>query len=228
MKFNKFHKLYKFQFQSIKYKMESQSHNERIEKILNFWLGAPDQRNLPPTSDLMQKWFSFSTDLDQEIKENFEEDLNKLAKGEYEDWKHDRDGRIAAVLLADQFSRNIFRKQKEAFAFDAISLEIVEKISEEEILSAKLREKAFLLLPYEHSENLDHQRRCLSLCKKILENPNEPENSLKYWSMFKSYAEKHLVIIEKFSRFPHRNEVLGRESTVEEIEYLKSGVRFGQ
>lgn len=208
--------------------MQSQAHKDRIEKILNFWLGASDQRNLPPTPDLMKKWFSFSVELDEEIKKNFGDDLEKLATGEYDDWKNNRDGKIAAVILADQFSRNIFRKQKEAFAYDSIALNIVEKFSEEEFLSAKLREQMFLVLPFEHSENLDHQIRCLTLCNRFLENPDQSEYSLKVLCMMKEYAEKHYKIIEKFGRFPHRNEVFGRESTEEEVEYLKSAQRFGQ
>ena len=208
--------------------MQSQSHRERIEKILNFWLGDADQRNLAPTPDLMKKWFSFSVEIDEEIRQSFGEDLEKLSKNEYDDWKNDREGRIAAVILVDQFSRNIFRKQKEAFAYDSIGLDLVEKISDEEFISAKLREKIFLVLPFEHSESLDHQKRCLILCKKFLENSDESEQSLKFLSIIKGYAEKHYNIIEKFGRFPHRNQVLQRESTEEEIEYLKSAQTFGQ
>lgn len=88
----------------------------------------------------MKRWFFGGAEVDTEIKTNFSEDLTKLNQGEYDEWKQDRDGKLAAVILADQFTRNIFRKQKEAFDFDHISLGIVKSITEDEFFSYAVQE----------------------------------------------------------------------------------------
>ena len=89
------------------------------------------------------------------ITENFRGDLDKLSAGDYDDWKKDRDGKLAAILLTDQFTRNMFRKRKEAFAYDYIALGIAKSISIEEYLTYKMQEQVFLMLPFEHSENAE-------------------------------------------------------------------------
>ena len=92
-------------------------------------------RNEGPKPENFKKWFSSSPELDAEITTNFAEDLQRLKNGEYEDWKSDKEGRLAAVILADQFPRNMFRKNAEAFAYDHISLQIVKNLSDEEFHS---------------------------------------------------------------------------------------------
>ena len=98
-----------------------------------------------------------SAETDNFIIENYKEDLEKLARGDYEDWKADKEGKLAAIILTDQFTRNMFRKKKEAFAYDHIALNIAKQISDDEFKTYKLQEQGFIVLPYEHSENIDDQ-----------------------------------------------------------------------
>ena len=105
----------------------------KIQAILNYWFGENVDRNQAATKDSFKKWFMSTPDIDNEIREKFLEDINKLASGQYDDWKQDKEGRLAAVILTDQFTRNIFRRKKEAFAYDHIALDIVKKIPLSEI-----------------------------------------------------------------------------------------------
>jgi len=101
----------------------------KIQAILNYWFGENTDRNAPASRDSFKKWFMSTPEIDNEIKERFLDDLNKLASGGYEEWKQDKEGRLAAVILTDQFTRNMFRRKKEAFEYDHIALDIVKKIS---------------------------------------------------------------------------------------------------
>ena len=121
---------------------------------------------------------------------------------------------MALCLLLDQFPRNLFREDARAFATDDKALAIARHAVEtgrdlEEDLSRDMRK--FLYLPFEHSEDLDDQRICMKLMAERLDPIGEDLD----------WARKHFVIIERFGRFPHRNEALGRESTPEELEFLK-------
>ena len=172
-----------------------------------------------------------TSEIDAEIASKFGEDLQKLNSGEYDEWKADKEARLAAVILADQFTRNIFRRQAEAFSYDHLSLSIVQALSDEEILSYQALEQAFLILPFEHSENIEDQARCLSLASAALEQARAQgasEGLIAYMKTVHDYAVQHEETVRKFGRFPHRNEVLGRDSTPEELEYLLTANRYGQ
>ena len=97
----------------------------------------------------------------------FKDDLLKLAAGDYESWKHDHRGRLAAVILTDQFSRQIFRKQGQAFAYDHIALAIVKGMTKEEFWAYGYVELAFLMMPYEHSESAEDQTTSVTLFREI-------------------------------------------------------------
>ena len=119
----------------------------------------------------------------------------------------------------------MFRKKAEAFAYDHIALGIVKGMTDEEILSYAIQEQAFLLLPYQHSEDKEDQVKSLSLAQTIVEKAKAAgaaEGAIGLVLSFHKYAIEHSEIIAKFGRYPHRNEQLGRESTPEELEYLKS------
>lgn len=103
----------------------------------------------------MKKFFSSSDEVDLEIRTLFKDDLLKLASGEYEQWKVDKYGKLAAVLLSDQYSRNIFRKQKQAFDYDHIALKLVKELTNEDVLAYAYSEQPFLCLPFEHSESIE-------------------------------------------------------------------------
>lgn len=171
------------------------------QDILVFWF----------TETQPQQWFQVNKDFDQAIIDRFTETYDMGAQGEFDDWQNSADGALALCILLDQMPRNMFRGTQKAFATDGKAL-IVAKyaISKglDQVLSSQKRR--FLYLPFEHSENINDQRRCVELFEKMKE-----DDPLGY-----DYALRHLKVIEQYNRFPHRNKILGRENTPEEEEYL--------
>jgi len=169
--------------------------------ILHFWF----EETKP------QQWFQTNPEFDALIQERFSEAYTMAKDGMFEDWKKDSDGCLALCLLLDQFPRNMFRGTPEAFATDGKALLIAKHAVSKgfDQLLAPIKRR-FLYLPYEHSENLSDQKKCVELFEKM-----KSDDPLGY-----DYAVRHLEVIEKFGRFPHRNEILERENTPEEEEYL--------
>ncbi|PWU12706.1 MAG: DUF924 domain-containing protein [Bdellovibrio sp.] len=170
------------------------------DSVLQFWFEElrPDQ------------WFNKNHQLDAEMRERFSPLLAAAAKGELAGWRVTPLGRLAEIILLDQFSRNIYRDSPRAFAQDLLAL----ALAEEAVGTGADRElppthKAFLYLPYMHSESKQVHEKALQLF-------SQPglEGNLEY-------EKRHKAIIDQFGRYPHRNEILGRTSTPEEIEFLK-------
>lgn len=169
--------------------------------ILDFWFVQTQP----------QQWFQVNEEFDEAIKDRFGEAYQLAADGVYDDWKNDADGALALILLLDQMPRNMFRGTPKAFATDGKALVISKyAISKglDQVLSSQKRR--FIYLPFEHSENLNDQRRSVELFEKT-----KNDDPLGY-----EYAVKHYDVIEKYGRFPHRNKILGRDNTSEEEEYL--------
>jgi uncharacterized protein (DUF924 family) len=161
-------------------------------------------------------WWSADPDVDKLIRQRFGGLLRQAAQGELWHWRQEAKGRLAEIIVLDQFSRNIHRDTPAAFAQDPMAL----ALAQEAVAAGALRqltptERAFLLLPYMHSESrLIHEQ-----AERLYREHAPPENH--------EFELKHKVIIDRFGRYPHRNEVLGRESTPEEVEFLKlPGSRF--
>ncbi|CDW86868.1 membrane protein [Stylonychia lemnae] len=221
-------------FKQISYRKYSTflQNEKKVKQILNFWFTENYDRHstLPPA--LLRKWFNPTQAIDDQIKQHFFQDLHNLKSGQYNDWENHRDGKLASVILADQFSRNIFRRQKDAFEYDEISLRICRQILKQDKIYNQYKnfEKVFILLPFEHSENLDDQQTCYYNLKLLADNivKDGYYDAEVAMNMMIKYSYQHLKVIEEFGRFPHRNEVLGRQSTPNELEYLKDGQRYGQ
>lgn len=153
---------------------------------------------------------------------NFEEDLKLAIEGKLKSWEDASRSTLALIILLDQFSRNIYRGTAKAFAQDSLALEICLRAIDngfDKMLHSV--ERLFFYMPLEHSEDIEIQKKSVeyfSVMEKLFPTPPSLASMV---SEFRKYAEMHYVIIERFGRFPHRNEVLGRESTPEEIEFLK-------
>ena len=139
--------------------------------------------------------------------------------GKLDDWTATPRDQLALILVLDQFSRNIFRDTRQAFACDDKALGLTLMALEEE-MDRHLRpiERIFLYLPLEHSESLEHQRRCVKLMEAL--EREVPEDWRATFESFTRYAVAHCDVIKRFGRFPHRNVILDRESTPEELEFL--------
>lgn len=158
-----------------------------------------------------QQWFQKNPDYDALIKSRFLETYEIARQGAVDSWKNDADGVLALCLVLDQFPRNMFRDTPQAFATDSQALLVAKyAISKglDQVVSP--RKRRFVYLPFEHSENLSDQRKSLELFQTL-----KADDPLSY-----EYAQRHLDVIEKYGRFPHRNVILGRDNTPEEDHYL--------
>jgi uncharacterized protein (DUF924 family) len=156
------------------------------------------------------KWFVKNEAFDREITERFGALHAEASAGKLDAWARTPEGTLALLILLDQFSRNMFRGTPSAFASDAKALDIAETAIAKGFAEAlKSEERLFLYLPFEHQENAHAQARSLELISAL----GDPELT--------KYALAHKDIIDRFGRFPHRNAILGRRSTVEEKEFLE-------
>lgn len=178
------------------------------QDILTFWF----EETKP------EQWFQKSDDFDELIKTRFEEDFDLAVEGIYDGWMQTPEGCLALCILLDQFPRNMYRNTPLAFANDAKALGVAKHAIahqyDDVLPSIQAR---FIYLPFEHSEDLQDQKTSVALFEKI-----KNEDELGY-----EYAVKHYNVIKEFGRFPHRNEILARKSTQEELIYLaKPGSGF--
>lgn len=192
----------------------------RADEVLNFWLGHIEE-TLLPTENRQKIWFSVSPEIDEEIKNKFEEDLNKAIQGVYTAWEEGPRGSLALIILFDQFSRKIYRDTPKAFAQDQKALDLVLRGVEREYdHSLSLIERAFYYMPFMHSEAFEMQSTSVR-AYKILVDLSFPE-ARSIFERFLDVAIQNFEIIKNFGRFPGRNQILNRKSTQQEIEYLKT------
>jgi uncharacterized protein (DUF924 family) len=187
--------------------------------VLDFWFGdaASDLEILEQKSSL---WWEKDTSLDAKIALRFSATLNSLVAGELSDWKNTPESYLTMIILADQFSRNIYRDTKKAFAQDELALALtLEGLETRLDLKLGKVHRIFFYMPLEHAENLSIQDRSIEMYRELYESA--PENLKARLKGNLDYAILHREVIEKFGRYPHRNEILNRQSTVEEREYLK-------
>nr|WP_033416915.1 DUF924 family protein [Hahella ganghwensis] len=172
----------------------------QAQAVLDFWF-----RELEP-----KDWWRKSAQLDSTIARRFGDVHQAACAGECEHWRSTPLGRLAEVIVLDQFSRNIYRDRPQAFAADSMALVLSqEAIAQGADAVLTPPQKAFLYLPFMHSESLQIHERAL-----LLFNQPGLENNLEF-------EHRHKDIIERFGRYPHRNDILGRKSTAEEVAFLK-------
>lgn len=194
--------------------------SSRAEEILKYWFGHVED-TLLPSAHRTDVWFGGKKEVDDEVKEKFATDLQKAIGGEYAEWEKQPHTYLALIILFDQFSRHIFRSTPQAFAQDQIALDLCMRGVQQELDHAlSLIERVFFYMPLMHSENLEMQTTGVR-AYQILVNLAFPE-SRSIYEEFLNHAIKHYEVIRRFGRFPQRNDVLGRPSTAEELEFLKS------
>ena len=183
--------------------------NMSAEEILSFWFGEDQDHGKS-----RREWFRKDPVFDDEIRRHFLAVYELAASGTLSHWKSHARHCLALIVMLDQFPRNMFRASHRAFMTDALAREAAQHALDNGFdRELKPVERQFVYLPLEHSESLADQQACLKLMQQLSVFAETAE--LQVW------AEKHLVIIQRFGRFPHRNAALGRESTAEEIEFLK-------
>jgi uncharacterized protein (DUF924 family) len=188
------------------------------EDVLALWFGALDAHGRADESH-SARWYRKDPAFDQALREQFGDTHRAVAAGERQGWLDTPRGRLAAIIVLDQLSRNLFRGSPQAFANDGRARALAEEGIERGFDRALATdERAFFYMPLMHAEDLAAQDRCLELFTAWRdEAPAELRDriagSLKY-------AQMHRKVIERFGRFPHRNAVLGRASTAEETQFL--------
>ena len=190
------------------------------QKIVDFWFGELFADGLVKKK-ISERWYKKDPDFDKLVRENFEKDLEMAKRGEYEKWKETPLGSLALILLCDQFTRNVYRDTKEMFSCDQIAQtvakEAIEKRFDREL---PITQRQFIYMPFMHAESKELQEKSVGLFQKL---QVEVVDHVKEYISVK-YANEHQKIINKFGRFPHRNKILGRTSTTDEIEFLKGPV----
>lgn len=177
-----------------------------VQEILQFWFGEI----LKPRKE----WFIKNPDFDEAIRSRFLTTYEQAATEPFDCWLDSPESGLALVIVLDQFPRNLFRGQPKAFATDSKALSVAQ-IAIEKGFDRQLPgvQRFFFYLPFEHSENLAHQNQAVQLFEQFQDDPDLQDTY--------DYALRHRAVIERFGRFPHRNTILGRASTPEEIEFLK-------
>lgn len=188
-------------------------------EVLSFWFGELDADG-HPKRDRGSLWWKKDPNQDEALRERFGEDVTAALGGRRDDWAQTPRGRLALILLLDQLTRNIHRDTPGAFAGDARAVELcLEGLERGEDRRLPSIYRVFFYLPLEHAEDARLQARSCALFAKLADEV--PERLRDEYQGYLDYAERHRVIIDRFGRFPHRNAILGRQPTVEELSFLE-------
>ena len=199
----------------------------RIDAILSFWF-KDKELSAPQIDGRMDVWFGEDPVFDEEVAREFADDVELASAGNLDHWGKQPRGRLALIILLDQFRRNIYRNTPDAFSMDKAALKLcVEGAMEKKDKGLTPIQKAFFYMPLQHAESRKVQAKSCSIFNKLAEavSPTYRET----FETMAQFAELHADIIERFGRFPHRNAVMNRENTPEEDEYLAGDApTFGQ
>lgn len=197
-----------------------QQSDPRIDEVLTYWFGELSHENDYP-QEKSKIWFQGGPEIDCEIRNRFESLVIAATSQELDHWKQTPRGRLALIVLVDQFPRNIYRGTPEAFAYDYMAQELtLEGIASKDDYNLFPIERTFFYLPLEHAEDLTLQVLSMTKFEELADYVDPSLTAI--FESFANYAQQHYNIIKKFGRFPHRNTTLGRASTSEEVEFLKS------
>lgn len=193
--------------------------------LLDYWFG--DFGADWPPAEQVKRWFSATRQDDAEMAQCFGALVEDALIGGLREWEAGAESRLALILLLDQLPRNIFRGTAQAFAGDARALALACDAAEKGMeLSLPWAAQSFCYMPMMHAESLSSQQACVGYFEAL--KARVPVQLQATIASNLRFAREHLAIIERFGRFPHRNEVLGRDSSAEEVEFLQRASRYGQ
>lgn len=182
---------------------------------------------MPGIDARMEYWFGENAELDIQIRHQFGKLVTAASDGELDGWADSAEGRLALIILIDQFRRNIYRGKPDAFSHDRAALKLcVEGAIAGHDKSLTPLQRAFFYMPMQHVESRKVQEKSVAVFRKLAGDVNDTERDT--FETFATFAELHRDIVAQFGRFPHRNAILGRESTATEKEYLEDAPNFGQ
>jgi uncharacterized protein (DUF924 family) len=188
------------------------------EDVLTFWFGTLDASGCADAAHA-ERWWKKNQAFDEELRHRFGPLHEAVANGDHDDWLSSPRGRLAYVIVLDQFSRNMFRDTARMYAYDDLALAAARNgIVADADKMLKHDERIFLYMPFQHSEDLADQELAVALFERMTEGLSGDD--LKRAEDNVVYAERHRDIVKSFGRFPHRNRLLGRATTPEEAQFL--------
>jgi uncharacterized protein (DUF924 family) len=190
---------------------------DAAEDILSFWFGEPAQ-DAAALGPKFKRWFMGGPELDREIRERFVPTIELALAGGLDDWARTARGRLALIIVLDQFTRNVFRDTPRAFAGDLRAQKLAVEALDARLDALGDAERIFLKTPLAHAENLALQERSIVETDRLIAEVADWQRPL--FAMGAEQTRKYREIIARFGRFPHRNAALGRPSTPEEEAFL--------
>lgn len=189
------------------------------ENVLAFWFGT--ETGDSTTAESQKKlWWSKDAVVDAKIRERFGALVAAAAGGAHREWAREPRGRLALILLFDQFPRNIYRDTPQAFAHDGLALRLaLDGIAAGADCGLRAIERVFFYLPLEHAESPEMQERSVALFEALRDGAAEADR--RTFDGYLDFALRHRDIVQRFGRFPHRNRILGRATTAAEIDFLQ-------
>lgn len=191
------------------------------QTVLDEWFGPLDAEG-KSSPEKVQRWFQGGAEFDAHLERRYGALIEQAVAGGFADWESTAEGAVALVLVLDQFTRNVYRKTPRMVAGDeralAVALRLIDDRERFERLPFTYR--TFVCMPLMHAETLPMQERCIAEFQRLLDTAPPAMNEGYRQSL--DYARRHRDIIARFGRFPHRNAILGRNSTAEEVEFLKT------
>ncbi len=196
--------------------MERSEVPERAQAMLDFWFGPPGD---PERAQHRQIWFKSTAEHDDRLRDLFLADYERAASGALDAWEAAPESALALLLLLDQIPRNIFRATPRAYATDPAALAAADRALARGFDAAVPPAwRKFFYMPFHHSEDLADQRRARMLAESL---PRDRDDRDPERGGLRRYGRPYVEVIERFGRFPHRNAILGRVSTPEEIAFME-------
>ncbi|KGJ87506.1 DUF924 family protein [Thalassotalea sp. ND16A] len=200
--------------------------DKNINVIIDFWFGKIEQELSAAKKN--QLWYLSTAQDDATITRQFEHLYERALQGQLNCWSETAKGTMALIIVLDQLPRNMYRGTDKAFKSDHLALQYcLLGLAKGYDKQLSLVERSFFYHPLEHAEDINMQQRCVVEFQR-LQQEYQGEKQRQFIRSSLEFAKLHLDIIEQFGRFPYRNQVLGRVSTAEEIEFIEKGVNFGQ
>jgi uncharacterized protein (DUF924 family) len=193
---------------------------DRVHELLTFWFGDLGHADLP-TSDRTNLWFGENPKLKDVMIKTFGKDYEAAISGGLTEWNATPRGRLALIILLDQFSRSVYRNSEKAFNYDTLAQQLcIQGLREHMDQSLTLIERVFFYMPLVHAEDSTIQDQSIQLFQHLVSL--SMAETTQVYQLFLAYAYAHFRVIKEFGRFPQRNTLLGRQSTSEEVAFLKS------
>lgn len=193
---------------------------DKIHELLDFWFGKLGAADLP-SSDRTSLWFGENETIKQQLVDSFRPEFEAAAAGDVLRWAGTPRGRLALIILLDQFPRYLHRKTPNAFSYDKVAQQLcIDGLRIKMDQSLTLIERVFFYMPLVHSEDSERQEQSIRLYQDLV--ALSMSETTQIYQLFLAYAYAHFRVIKEFGRFPQRNKALGRESTPSELAFLKN------